>query len=130
MIQGGGWTARVHESKAEQNEIWTAVSAGFSSPESVDYLFQSVPTVAIALARRQAQQVPNAGLAVSQGFYRTLLRPKICSELISSFILLLFAQSRQRVETLGVFWDFVETHDILLFLLWLYVNVSLLAVNV
>lgn len=95
MIQGGGRTARAYESKAKQNDIGTAASAGFVSPENLDYLFQSVPTVAIALARRQAQHVPKAGLAVSQTFYWTLLRPKICSELISSFILLQFAQSRQ-----------------------------------
>lgn len=93
------------ESKAEQNDIWTAVSAGFISPENLDDLFQSVPTVAIALARRQALHVPKTGLAVSQSFYPTLLIPKICSKLISSFILLQFAQLW--VKAWEVFWDFV-----------------------
>lgn len=78
------------ESKAEQNDIWTAVSAGFISPENLDD--QSVPTVAIALARRQALHVPKTGLAVSQSFHPTLLIPKICCKLISSFILLQFVQ--------------------------------------
>lgn len=69
--------------QGERNDIWTAASAGFISPENLDDLFQWHPTV--ASARRH---VPSAGLAVSQGFYRTLLRA-------SSLILLQFASSSQ-----------------------------------